>query len=214
AQREWERLQDGPDPDDIAAAEARVAAARATLDQVRITAPFDGTITEVVSQSGDQVNPGTLALRIDDLSQLYVDLEVSEVDINQVEIGQQVILTFDAILANEYHGEVIEVALAGTQQQGVVSFNVTVELTDPDADVKPGMTSAVSIITTQLEEALLVPNRAVRVVDGKRVVYVLSEDGELQPIPITLGASSDTHSQVIDGNLRPGDLIVLNPPSN
>ncbi len=117
-------------------------------------------------------------------------------------------------MANEYHGQVTEVAMTGTEQQGVVSFNVTVELTDPDSDVKPGMTSAVSIITTQLEEALLVPNRAVRVVDRKRVVYVLSEDGELQPIPITLGASSDTHSQVIDGNLRPGDLIVLNPPSN
>ena len=213
AKREMERLSDGPDPDDIAAAKARVAAAQATLDQVYITAPFDGILTEVISQPGDQVNPGTLAFRIDDLSHLLVDLEVSEVDINQVEVGQQVILTFDAILAKEYHGQVTEVAMTGSEQQGVVNFKVTVELTDPDEDVKPGMTSAVSIVTTQIEKVLLVPNRAVRVVDGERVVYVLSEDGEMQPIPITLGASSDTHSQIIGGDLQPGNMIVLNPPS-
>ncbi len=213
AKREMERLQDGPDPDDIAAAEARVAAAQATLDQVSIFAPFDGFITDVVSQPGDQVNAGTLAFKVDDLSHLLVDLEVSEVDINQVEVGQQVLLTFDAILANEYHGEVVEVAMTGTEQQGVVNFKVTVELTDADEDIKPGMTSAVSIVSTQTDNALLVPNRAVRVVDGERVVYVLSNDGEMQPVSITLGASSDTHSQVIAGDLQSGDTIVLNPPS-
>jgi HlyD family secretion protein len=211
AQREMERLQGGPDPDDIAAAEARVAAAQATLDQVSITAPFDGTITGVTSQPGDQVTAGTLALHIDDLSQLYVDLEVSEVDINQVKLGQQVILTFDAIPDKEYQGEVIEVALAGMETQGVVNFNVTVELTNNDEKVKPGLTSAASIITAQLDEALLVPNRAVRIVNGERVVYVQTNSGDIQPTQIRLGASSDTHNQVIDGDLQAGDLILLNP---
>jgi HlyD family secretion protein len=213
AQREWERIKDGPDPDDIAVAEARIAAAQATLDQIHITAPFDGVLTVRENRIGDQVSPGMTAFRLDDLSKLLVDLEVSEVDINQIRIGQEVVLTFDAILGKEYHGDVIEVGLVGSDISGIVNFIVTLELLDGDENVRPGMTSAVNIVVDQIENVILVPNRAVRVVDNQRVVYVLLENGELEAIEITLGASSDTHSEVLDGELEEGDLIVLNPPA-
>ncbi len=77
--------------------------------------------------------------------------------------------------------------------------------------VKPGMTAAVNIIAERLEDVLLVPNRAVRVEDGQRVVYILV-DGIPQPVIITLGASSETDSEVLDGKVEAGDKIVLNPP--
>ncbi len=214
AQREWERLKDGPDPEDLAAAQARVAAAQATLDQAFIVAPFSGLITDVTSKPGDQVAPGTPGFRLDDLSHLWVDVEVSEVDINQVQAGQPAMLTFDAILAKEYSGEVVEVAPVGTEVLGVVNFKVTVELTDPDQDVRPGMTSAVEIVVSQLDDAMLIPNQAVRVEDGKRVVYILGENGQLVVVEVTLGASSDRFSQLLEGDLEPGDVIVLNPPIN
>jgi HlyD family secretion protein len=210
--RNWERLQDGPPTDDIAAAEARVAAAQATLDQAHILAPFDGIVTIVESKPGDQVDPGTLAFRVDDYSRLLVDLEVSEVDINKIEVGQQVTMSFDAVLAKEYSGQVVEVALVGTETQGVVNFTVTVELSDPDTDIRPGMTSAVNIVIRQLDQALLIPNRTVRVVDGERVVFVVRGDGEIEKVIITLGASSDTYSEVVEGDLKSGDEVVLNPP--
>jgi HlyD family secretion protein len=212
AEREYERIKDGPDPDDIAVAEARIAAAQATINQTFIEAPFDGEITVVDIKPGDQVQPGTLAFRVDDLSHLLVDIEVSEVDINQIKEGQQVTMSFDAIQTSEYHGEVIKVALVGNNLGGVVNFTVTVELHDPDEKVRPGMTSAVNIVIEQIDEALLIPNRAVRVVDGERVVYLL-KNGELEPVGVTLGASSDLYSEVIDGELNAGDTIVLNPPS-
>ncbi|MFL7891883.1 MAG: efflux RND transporter periplasmic adaptor subunit [Anaerolineales bacterium] len=212
AQREWERVKDGPDPDDLAAAQARVAAAQATLDQAHIVAPFSGLITEVNSKPGDQVSPGTPAFRLDDLSHLWVDVEVSEVDINQVKTGQTAVLTFDAILAKEYQGEVVEVAPVGNEVLGVVNFKVTVELKDADQDVRPGMTSAVEIVVSQLDNAMLIPNQAVRVEEGKRVVYTMDENGQLTAIEVTLGASSDTFSQLLAGDLQPGDVIVLNPP--
>jgi HlyD family secretion protein len=212
AQREWERLKDGPDPADIAAAQARVAAAQATLDQASLVAPFAGTITSVESKPGDQVNPGTPAFRLDDLSHLWVDVEVSEVDINQVEVGQPASLTFDAILAKEYNGEVVEVSPVGTEIAGVVNFKVTVELTDTDEDVRPGMTAAVEIVVNQVEGVLLVPNQAVRVEEGARIVYIMGENGQIEPVEITLGASSDRYSQLLEGDLEAGALIVLNPP--
>ena len=212
ARREWERVKDGPDPDDLAAAEARVAAAEAAISQVQLAAPFAGTITEVVSKSGDQVAPGTRGFRLDDLSRLLVDVQVSEVDINRISEGQEVRLTFDAILDREYRGVVTEVALVGSSDQGVVDFTVTVELTEADDAVKPGMTAAVNVVVDELQDVLLVPNRAVRVLEGSRVVYVL-RDGRPDPVQITLGASSETMSQVLEGELQVGDPIVLNPPA-
>jgi HlyD family secretion protein len=89
---------------------------------------------------------------------------------------------------------------------------VTVELTDADELVKPGMTAAVTITVKEITAALLVPNRAVRVVDGQRVVYVLKE-GQPVAVNIRLGATSDSYSEVVGGDLQEGDLIVLNPPS-
>lgn len=211
AQREWERLKDGPDADDIRAAQARVTAIQATLNSARIVAPFDGTVTVARPLAGDQIAPGTLAFRLDDLDHLQVDVQVLEVDINSVHIGQEVTLTFDAIPNQEYHGQVIEIAQAGENIQGSVYFTVTVELTDADLQVKPGMTAAVTIVTKQLEEVLLVPNRAVRLVGGKRVIYVL-RDGQLQTVEITLGATSDTFSELAGGDVKEGEIIVLNPP--
>jgi HlyD family secretion protein len=215
AEREWERIKDGTNPADISlldAAQARVAAAQATLDQASLVAPFAGTITSVESKPGDQVNPGKPAFRLDDLSHLWVDVEVSEVDINQVEVGQPASLTFDAILAKEYNGEVVEVSPVGTEIAGVVNFKVTVELTDADEDVRPGMTAAVEIVVNQVEGVLLVPNQAVRVEEGARVVYIMGENGQIEPVLITLGASSDRYSQLLEGDLEAGALIVLNPP--
>jgi HlyD family secretion protein len=133
------------------------------------------------------------------------------VDINRIAVNQEVVLTFDAIPGKEYHGKVSEVALAGTSVQGVVDFSVTVELTDADAAVKTGMTAAVNMVVNQLNDVLLVPNRAVRVVDGQRVVYVL-KDNQPVTVKITLGASSATVSEVVSGELKEGDAIVLNPP--
>ncbi|MBI2331045.1 MAG: efflux RND transporter periplasmic adaptor subunit, partial [Chloroflexi bacterium] len=173
---------------------------------------FDGTVTQASPVVGDQVTLGTVGFRVDDLSSLLVDVQVSEVDINHVAVGQNATLSFDAILGKTYNGKVIEVGQAGDTVQGVVSFTVTVELTDADEQVKPGMTAAVNVIVEEVKDTLLVPNRAVRLVDGERVVYV-ERDGGPTPVTITLGASSDTMSVLASGDIKEGDLIILNPPS-
>lgn len=210
AQRTYDRLTSG-NTAEIEAAEARVEAAQAALNMARVVAPFAGTVTESHSLSGDQVSAGGTAFRLDNLSSLLVDVQVSEVDINSVSIGQPVTLTFDAILGKTYHGEVVEVTQAGTVEEGVVNFTVTVELTDADALVKPGMTAGVNIVVEELQDVLLVPNRAVRLADGERVVYVL-EDGQPVRKEIRLGSSSDTQSIVASGDVAEGDQIILNPP--
>ena len=208
AQREYERVRDGPSAQDITAAQARVAAAQAAIEKAQLVAPFDATITEVISKPNDQVSPGSPAFRLDDLSSLSVDVGISEIDINLVEVGQPVILTFDAILAKQYNGRVVEVSPVGTTSQGIVDFVVKVELIDADPDVRPGMTAAVEIIVEQSGEALRVPNQAVA---GTGSIYRVAPGGNLEIIEVTLGAASAQYSQVLAGDLSPGDLIVLNP---
>lgn len=211
ARRTYESQKTGPDSNDVSALEARIAAAQSTLDMAEIKAPFAGTVTDSSGKPGDQVNPGKTSFRIDDLSHLLVDMNVSEVDINRIKVGQTVSMTFDAIQGKAYSGVVTVVDPVGTAIQGVVEFPVTIEITNPDADVKPGMTAAVNIVVNMLNNVLIVPNRAVRVVGGQRVVYIL-QDGKLATAKLTLGASSDTSSEVTAGDLKPGDEIVLNPP--
>ncbi len=230
AQREWERVKDGPTADDIAAAEARIAAAQAVLDQVRITAPFDGVITEVVSKPGDQVNPGMLAFRLDDLSEILIDLEISEMDIPRVEVGQDVTLVLESVLAKDYRGTVIEISPVGTEAEGLVYFEAVVAVNNPDEEIKPGMTAEADIVVDRAEDALLVPNQAIRSLGGQRVVFLVdpteaSSEGGLnlpfgeqdsldgiRPVTIEIGLKSISSSQIVGGELRQGDRILANPP--
>ena len=235
AMREWQRIEDGPTADDIAAVEARIAAAKALLASAEITAPFAGVITEVNVSLREQTNSGDIAFRLDDLSQLFVDLRVSEIDINSVVIGQEVVLTYDAVLAKKYQGKVVAISPVGTETGGVVIFEVTIELLDADEAIRPGMTASVDIEISRIENALLVPNQAIRALEGQRVVYaigdgiltgspaVLTEErprgpfwgvgspGMILPIQITVGVTSDDYSEVLAGDLAEGDEILLNP---
>ena len=211
AQREWERVKDGPSRADIASAEARITAAEATLELARISAPFSGTVTSVDVMTGDQASPGLPAFRIDDLSHLLVDVDISEVDINRIVLDQPVSLIFDAILDQEYEGRVVEIGQVGLSIQGVVSFPVTVEINDGDEAIRSGMTAAVNIVVEQIEDIVLIPNRAVRVRDGQRVVYIMTA-GAVDIVEVDLGATSDQYSQLVDGDVQEGDTIVLNPP--
>jgi HlyD family secretion protein len=212
ARRTYDRLKEGANSPDVAAAKARVDAAQATLDMAQIVSPFNGTVTQANPMAGDQVTAGKTAFRIDDLANLLVDVQVSEVDINRIVMKQPVTLTFDAIPNKDYTGEVVEVSQAGDVVTGAVNFTITVRLADADELVKPGMTAAINIVVDQIKNQLLVPNRSVRLVDSKRVVYVLVNN-KSQQVEVTLGPSSDTMSVVLDGGLKEGDLIILNPPT-
>ncbi len=211
ARRAYERLKEGPDAVQLATLKARIAAAQATLNLMHLTAPFDGIITQVNILPGDPVTPGTLAFRIDALSHLYIEVGISEVDINSVQEGQEVTITLDGAPGKEYHGKVVEVGKVGTLQNQAVTFNVRVEITDADEQVHPGMSATVQILVREIPDALLIPNRAVRLVDGKYTVYVLRQD-QVVPLEIRLGASGDTMSMLLSDNLQEGDLLVLNPP--
>lgn len=208
AQREYDRIKDGPSAEDIAAAQSAVDAAQATLNHARLLAPFSGTITEVDVKTGDLVSSGEAAFRIDNLSSLYVDLQISEVDLASLKVGQPATLEFDAIPDKVYNGEVTEIGMVGTVSNGVVNYPVTVRVTDADRAIKTGMTASVTIIIDQVQDALTVPNKAIRTNNGQQTVTLLFE-GQQITLPVTVGLVGDSTSEVISDQLRAGDTVVL-----
>jgi HlyD family secretion protein len=213
AQRQFDLVKNGPQQKDLTMAQNRVTMAESSVKQTRLEAPFTGTITDLSVAAGDVVSPGTAAMRIDDLSGLFIDLQVSEVDINRIQVEQPASLTFDAIPNQTYKGKVTEVGTAGTVSSGVVNFPVTVQVLQPDNNVKPGMTAGANVVVDQLDNVLLIPSRCVRTVSGKRVVFTIGANNALNPITVELGSVSDANVQVTGGNLKEGDVIVTNPPT-
>lgn len=209
AQDDLSSLQAAPDQQAVLAAQAKVAAAQAIVDSARLTAPIGGTVMAVYSRPGDLIGSNENAVVIADLSSLELNVDVFEVDINRIAIGQEVDLTVDAVPGQTFTGKVSAVLGLGASQQGVVTYPVTVVIPDPDPALKPGMTAAASIVTDRHENVLLVPNRAIQVRGGQRTVTVLFE-GELIPVSVTLGLSNETHSEIVDGQVREDDTVVLN----
>ena len=209
AQRAYNLVQSGPNPDTLAAAQARVAGDQATINDMNITAPFTGTVTDIANLVNDQVSNGTNAFRIDDLSHLEVAVTIAEIDIPKVQLGMPADMSFDALGSQTYTGKVTEVSPVGTSSQGVVNFGVTLEMTNADNSVHPGMTAAVSIITSSKQNVLVLPNRAIHNNGGQHVVTVLSA-GSLVNVPVTLGLTNDTQSEIASGNINVGDTVVLN----
>jgi HlyD family secretion protein len=210
AQTNYDAVKNGPDPVQVASAQANINSIQATLNQQNITAPFAGVITDLTVKPGDLVNSGTAAFQINDTSTLYVDLQVSEVDINKVTLGQQAQLTFDAIPNKQYSASVSDIGTVGTVSGGVANFTVTVALTNADSAAKPGMTASANVITNSVSNVLLVPNHAITTVGTRKIIYVLAS-GQVTRVPVTVGIASATQSQVTATTLKDGDIVITNP---
>ena len=204
-------LSEGPDPDQVTIRETQLAIAEARLDNPLIEAPFDGIVSVLPAHVGDVVNIGSQALQLDNLSELNLDVQISEVDIPFVAIGQTAELIFDAYFETPYTGEVTEISPVGTTIGGVVEYTVQIRMMDADDRIKPGMTAAVNIVVEEKEDVFVIPNDAIVSVDGQTLVYVERNDG-YESVPITLGGYSDFYSEVIEADIEEGELVVLNPP--
>lgn len=212
ARRAAERWRQGPDTAEVLAAEARLKAAEAALQMDQLDAPFAGTITQVNIQPGDQASAGALAVRLDDLSALVAVVQVSEIDINRIRPGQEAELRFEAVPQRTYRGEVSYVSPVGNAINGVTSFEVKIRVVDADEYVRPGMTTETVIVVERLADVLLAPAQALRFENGQRVVDV-QRGSQLETVPVEVGASSNDLIQILQGDLQPGDVLILNPPS-
>ncbi len=206
ARAAWNAARDNSD--EISAAAANVQALENTINGARIIAPFDGTITDIFISAGNDVSSGDSAIQLDNLSTLVVDVSVSEVDINNITVGDAVTVAFDAITNKTYTGFVSQVGNAGVESSGVVKFNVSITIQDADDAIKPGFTAVNTIVVDQADDVLLIPLVAITTVDNQKMVTVM-RNGKPAIITVTIGARSDTYAALLRGELVTGDLVVI-----
>lgn len=145
ALRELERLSNRQDSADVQAAQTRLAAIQSVIDQSKLVAPFDATVVELYSRTGEMVSPGTPVLLLADLSTLQVrTTDLNEVDVARIQVGDAVKVTFDALPNTSVMGTVTQISLKNAVGSGVY-FDVLVDLDEVPDGLRWGMSAFVEI---------------------------------------------------------------------
>ena len=210
-QADLDKIAEGPDPDTKEKLELQLKLAEKQLENQAIKAPFNGTITSLTQTRGDMVSVGSPAAQIADLSSLFVDVPVSEVDIPLIKVGQEAELVFDAFFEQTFNGTVVEVATIGVNTAGIVNYNVTIQLDSNHEGIRPGMTVGVNILVEEKPNTYTVPAESIVSRNGDYFVYVL-RDGKPVEIEVKIGAYSSRKIEVLEADIQDGELILQSPP--
>ncbi|MCO4745890.1 MAG: efflux RND transporter periplasmic adaptor subunit [Proteobacteria bacterium] len=205
-------------------ARASSQAAQTNLDKAKVISPITGVVLERTVEEGQAVvsslQAATLFRLAEDLRKMTVDVEVDEADVGRIEAGQPADFTVAAYPDRVFDAEVTKVNLAPKGNSEVVTYVATLSLDNPDMKLLPGMTATASITAEVVENALLVPNAALRFsppdqdlappdpVEGRRRVRLWTLDGDPIPVVVFPGAS-DGRRTVIEGELYEGQELVL-----
>lgn len=215
AQYAVDHLKDGPNTDDITAAQAKVDAAQATVDSMSVIAPFDGEVLYVESQPGNVVNVDTPAVNIANLDQLSVETQVDEADVANVKVGQQADVTLDALTGVAFTGEVAAINPVGEVVSGLVKYVVRIDLDKvTDGSFMPlGTTANVVIHVSDELAALAVPITTIQNDANGEFVMVVQNDSSTRRVDVVSGAIVDD-LVVVSGNLQEGDRVQINNASS
>jgi HlyD family secretion protein len=192
----------------IQAAQNRLSAARAAQGLLEVTSPWSGTVSAVLVTEGARVEVTTPVASISDLDHLAVNVNLSEFDVAQVEVGMRASVSVDAIGGEVFPGTVNFVALAGTETGGVVTFPVRVGLEETEG-LKPGMNASVRIVVAKKANVIRVPLEAVSTNDADQdFVLVLDESGQQVEVEVETGLENNERVEIVEG-LEAGARVVL-----
>lgn len=230
----------------IADAKSQVSSAQAALDSAQSTydaavakadkrtvrATMAGTVLSSNITAGTALASltagGKPALQISDMSKLLVKIPVSEVDIAKVKEGQKAQITFDAIPNLVAHGTVARIAQTSTASastgsasaaangSAAVRYEVTLQIDEPDARLKSGMTAHAKITATTIENALIVPRIALVKTAENTTVVKLGEKDSIDTVEVKVEASNASQAvvSVVSGTLEPGDQLMVTPETD
>ena len=191
------------------------------MNNYTITAPISGTIIEKDAKVGDAVKAGDTLCIVYDLSYLEMGINVDELQISSITVGQKVQITADAVPDKIYVGTVTRVSMKGTSNGGTTTYPVTIRIDDTDG-LRPGMNANAEIVVAEAKNALVVPNAAV--VRGSYVLVTkdspsaANADTTMEApegfvyVPVKTGVSDDDYTQIVSG-IQEGDTIGYDPSS-
>ena len=191
------------------------------MDNYTITSPISGTIIEKNAKVGDALSTGSDMCTIYDLSYLEMTINVDELQVSSLQVGQTVQVTADAVKDKTYEGVVTRVSMKGDTSGGTTTYPVTVRIDETDG-LRPGMNANAEIVVAQAKNALTVPNAAI--VRGDYVLVrqdspsAVNADTSMSApegyvyVKVKTGISDDNYTQVTSG-LSESDTIAYDPSS-
>ena len=192
-----------------------------TMNNYTITAPISGTVIEKDVKAGDALTSGTTLCVLYDLSYLEMVINVDELQVSDLSVGQSVQVTADAVPDKTYVGEVTRVSMKGSSSGGTTTYPVTVRIDDIDG-LRPGMNANAEIVVANATSALCVPNAAI--VQGGYVLVTKDSPSAANAAPemdapdgyvyveVKTGVSDDDYTQITSG-LKAEDTIAYDPNS-
>jgi len=205
---------------------AALSSAETNLRYTKIISPVDGIVVSRNVDVGQTVAASfqtpTLFSIAQDLTKMQIDTSVAEADIGKVKVGQDVEFTVDAYSDVTFKGKVWQVRNAPITVQNVVTYDVVIQVANPDFKLKPGMTANVSVIISIQKNVLKIPNAALRFrlsekgapVSGKTSekkgpgVWILA-NGKPKRVPVSLGISDGSYTEVLSGDLKEGQELIV-----
>ena len=212
----------------IAAAQGTINQAQATLNNnltnlryTKIVSPVDGIVVSRAVDVGQTVAASfqtpTLFQVAQDLTNMQIEVNVSEADIGKIKKGQEVEYTLDGYADSVFHGKVTEVRIAPTTVSNVVTYTVIVDVDNKDQKMIPGMTANASIITNKSENVICVPTDALKftpkeITGGKKYkeqgLWILRNNKPTR-ISIETGAKDSDRTEIISKELKENDRVII-----
>jgi membrane fusion protein (multidrug efflux system) len=185
-------------------AEAAVSLATARLAKMEIRAPFSGVIGLRVVSVGDYVKEGTDVVNLESIDALKVDFRVPEIYLSQVQTGQTLSISLDALPGKSFEGKVF--ALNPLLDSAGRSLVIRAVVSNPDRSLRPGMFARVKLITRDERDALVIPEQAIVPQGDEQYVYRIV-DGRATRVKVAIGQRRDAKVEVLNG-LAPNDVVV------
>jgi RND family efflux transporter MFP subunit len=186
-----------------------LAEAEENLAAAGIYAAVSGTVSAVNIAAGDQVTAGTDAVRIVDVSQLKAVVEIDEIDMADIAVGQTAYLEFDAVSKRAVTARVSSIPVEGrytAQGIGVVDVELTIE--SPPPALKPGFTFAGAVQVSDEGTILAVNREALITLPEGSALLVVQEDGSTLPVPVQTEYLSDGMVRIVSGEVEAGDTVI------
>jgi membrane fusion protein (multidrug efflux system) len=185
-------------------AEAALSLAQAKREKMEIRAPFSGIIGLRVVSAGDYVKEGADMVNLESIDPLKVDFRVPEIYLQQVQVGQSLTVTLDALPGKSYEGKVF--ALNPLVDAAGRSIVIRALVRNPDTALRPGMFARVSLITRAEKNALVIPEQAI-VPQGEEQFVFRIVDGKVSRVKVEVGLRRDSKVEIVKG-LAPTDMVV------
>ena len=215
AQSRLDTLLRGADETDVELARLSIEQAQLTLLEARLdlvkadlNAPAAGTVLQVNVDESDRISAGTVAITVADLGQLQLTIDVAEVDIPKISVGQLADVSIDAFPERVFAGMISGIEPTSNAKEGVIDYPVTVRLIDEALEgVRPGMTAVATLRSDMADARWLVPTTAVQAYDGETVVLKASDD-QMLPVAVVVEGVQGEWTVVRSTQLQGGDAVL------